>query len=101
MRTQKSTIVGVMGAGLALIALGSPLFASANQPARSTSPAATNSQAQAAVPSAVPAYAPAASRAEADVVDAARLLGIPLVRTARFPSASPVAFFSAAALADR
>jgi hypothetical protein len=35
------------------------------------------------------------------MVDAARLLGIPLVQASRFPSASPVAFFYAAALADR
>lgn len=44
---------------------------------------------------------PPASQAEADVMDAARLLGIPLVRTSRFPVGSPVAFFNASALAER
>jgi hypothetical protein len=38
---------------------------------------------------------------EADVIDAARLLGIPLVRTPRFPTGSPAAFFAASALSDR
>lgn len=52
-------------------------------------------------PSSVPAYAPAGGTEEAGVVDAARLLGIPLTRTSRFPTASPVAFFSTASLADR
>src|SRR5437870_4043247 len=49
---------------------------------------------------AVPAFAPPASRTETEVIDAARLLGIPLVRTQRFPTGSPSAFFCAAALAD-
>ena len=52
-------------------------------------------------PSGVPAYAPVASRAEAGIIDATRLIGIPVVRTGQFPSASPVAFFCASALADR
>jgi hypothetical protein len=52
-------------------------------------------------PAGVPAYAPAASRAEAEGIDAARLIGIPVVRTAQFPSGSPVAFFCASALSDR
>jgi hypothetical protein len=38
---------------------------------------------------------------ESDVIDAARLLGIPLVRTPRFPTGSPAAFFAASALSDR
>jgi hypothetical protein len=37
---------------------------------------------------------------ETEVIDAARLLGIPLARTQQFPAASPSAFFCAAALAD-
>src|SRR5207245_740434 len=49
----------------------------------------------------VPAYAPTASNAEAEVIEAARWLGIPVVRTPLFPSASPVAFFCACALSDR
>jgi hypothetical protein len=49
----------------------------------------------------VPAYAPAASKTEADVIEATRWLGIPVVRSSRFPSESPVAFFCAGALADR
>jgi hypothetical protein len=52
-------------------------------------------------PSSVPAYEPARATDEAGVINAARLLGIPLARTAQFPSASPVAFFSTACLADR
>jgi hypothetical protein len=49
----------------------------------------------------VPAYVPAASTTEAEVIEATRWLGIPVVRTARFPTASPVAFFCACALGDR
>jgi hypothetical protein len=49
---------------------------------------------------AVPAFAPPASGTETEVIDAARLLGIPLVRTQHFPTASPSAFFCAAALGD-
>jgi hypothetical protein len=49
----------------------------------------------------VPAYVPAASTTEAEVIEATRWLGIPVVRTARFPTASPIAFFCAGALADR
>jgi hypothetical protein len=49
----------------------------------------------------VPAYVPAASKIETEVIEATRWLGIPVVRTARFPAASPVAFFCASALADR
>lgn len=52
-------------------------------------------------PTGVPAYAPPASRAEAAVIEAARLIGIPVVRAPQFPAGSPVAFFCASALSDR
>jgi hypothetical protein len=52
-------------------------------------------------PSGVPAYVPAGATQESDVLDAARQLGIPLVRTSRFPTGSPVAFFSTASLTDQ
>lgn len=52
-------------------------------------------------PTIVPTYVPAGSRAEADVVEATRLIGIPVVRTSQFPAVSPVAFFCTAAMADR
>jgi hypothetical protein len=52
-------------------------------------------------PTGVPAYVPGGSQAEAEVIEAARLLGIPVVRAAQFPSGSPVAFFCATALSDR
>jgi hypothetical protein len=98
---QRSAVgrIGIVGA---VVALGS-YWVSAMAGAESQSllqaqqPAATARPA----PSSVPAYAPAGSQAEAGIVDAARLLGIPLVQTSRFPSTSPVAFFYAAALSDR
>lgn len=71
--------------------------AAATQPARSRAPQPPHPSA----PSGVPAYVPGNSQAEAAIIDAARLIGIPVVRAARFPAGSPAAFFCAAALADR
>jgi hypothetical protein len=82
------TLTSITGAQAAGAAPGAPL----------SPPAARASQ---AAPSSVPAYAPAGAAEEAGVLDAARLLGIPVARTAQFPAASPVAFFSAACMADR
>jgi hypothetical protein len=99
-----SRVVGVVIAAAAISGSGAPMpavWGSEPQPL----PARLSSHPSTFLPrpssSGVPAYAPAASRAEADVIDAARLIGIPVVRTAQFPMASPVAFFCAAALSDR
>src|SRR5262249_23758348 len=99
MQRSGARIIGIVGA---VAAFGSYWLLPM---AGAESPGVLQAQRQAATarpaPSAVPAYAPAGSQAEAGIVDAAQLLGIPLVQTPRFPSTSPVAFFSTAALADR
>jgi hypothetical protein len=101
MQSRVSPVLRALGVVVTIVTPCAALIAVAEQPAHSQGLAVVSSPTPPAVVSAVPAYAPAASQAEAAVVDAARLLGIPLVRTPRFPSVSPVAFFCASALADR
>jgi hypothetical protein len=94
-----------VAAGVGLTAGGAarlPAWSSPSSvPAPAISPAHPSSLNPHPSPTAVPAYAPDGSRAEVEVIEAARLIGIPVTRAARFPSDSPVAFFCASALSDR
>ncbi len=86
-------VLAALGAGLALTAAGRSPAGGSPPPAAQPAVLSLHSS-----PSTVPAYTPASSRSEAEVIEAARLIGIPVVRAARFPAGSPVAFFCAAAL---